>query len=338
MLAHTYKTALSILIIFYCFSIIIIAYYYFDLDKTKTIKILTNQTYPNLSQNIENSTSTIQIPLEETRNIVQNEIKETEEIATNTILMNSKNTSSNLIATSSYMLIKSAKYIEIIDSCKNDFEGICVNARSGPGKNFPVVTKLRTGMLLKTDAFGIGEDGTIWYHVIFDEWLRFPERIKGDLFVSVDFIKEHTENSEKITNYKNFNQNSSTTKKILVKLSLQKLYAYENIDGVNKLFLETYVSTGLEDLPTPMGAFKIFYKTPSRYMQGPITGLTDQYYDLPGVPWTMYFNNEGAAIHGAYWHDNFGTQWSHGCINLYPYDAETLYHWASLGTEVVVEK
>jgi len=50
----------------------------------------------------------------------------------------------------------------------------------------------------------------------------------------------------------------------------------------------------------------------------------------------MYFTEAGGAIHGAYWHDKFGKQWSHGCVNLPPEKAEVLYHWAELGTAVTV--
>jgi lipoprotein-anchoring transpeptidase ErfK/SrfK len=88
--------------------------------------------------------------------------------------------------------------------------------------------------------------------------------------------------------------------------------------------------------PTPRGTFTIYKKTPSRYMQGPLPGISDQYYDLPGVPWTLYFTQEGAAIHGAYWHNNFGQRWSHGCVNVSLTEAETLYRWADVGTQVIV--
>jgi lipoprotein-anchoring transpeptidase ErfK/SrfK len=50
----------------------------------------------------------------------------------------------------------------------------------------------------------------------------------------------------------------------------------------------------------------------------------------------MYFTNEGGAIHGAYWHDSFGQQWSHGCVNLPPEKAKELYEWAPLGAPVYV--
>ena len=111
------------------------------------------------------------------------------------------------------------------------------------------------------------------------------------------------------------------------------LYAYDR-DG---LFMQTPISTGLELTPTPRGLFTIFKKTPSRYMQGPIPGIADQYYDLPGVPWNLYFTYQGAAIHGTYWHENFGKQSSHGCVNLMPTEAQKLYNWAGVGTFVIVQ-
>jgi lipoprotein-anchoring transpeptidase ErfK/SrfK len=98
------------------------------------------------------------------------------------------------------------------------------------------------------------------------------------------------------------------------------------------------VSTGLDGIPTPVGAYEIFRKTPSRYMQGPIPGQTSDEYDLPGVPWTMYFTDDGAAIHGAYWHDEFGFQHSHGCVNLPLNLARKLYEWTPLGTLVIVQQ
>jgi lipoprotein-anchoring transpeptidase ErfK/SrfK len=151
-------------------------------------------------------------------------------------------------------------------------------------------------------------------------WLVIPKMV----------VLKYTK-SEKLKSEKNI---AKSTKKIVVKLSEQRLYAYDN----DEKFMDVPISSGLNDLPTPIGTFNIFSKTPSRYMQGPLPGVSDQEYDLPGVPWTMYFTHSGAAIHGAYWHNNFGEQWSHGCINLIPADAEILYAWADAGTEVTVEK
>jgi len=56
---------------------------------------------------------------------------------------------------------------------------------------------------------------------------------------------------------------------------------------------------------------------------------------LPGVPWTCFFAQGGYAFHGTYWHNNFGLQMSHGCINMRNADAKWLFRWT---TPVFAEK
>lgn len=87
-------------------------------------------------------------------------------------------------------------------------------------------------------------------------------------------------------------------------------------------------STGLWGTPTVVGTYEIYVKYPATRMSGPG-------YDLPNVPHVMYFFR-GYGLHGAYWHNNFGTPMSHGCVNLSLPDAEWLYNWAPLGTPVVI--
>ncbi|MCE9517387.1 L,D-transpeptidase, partial [Candidatus Nomurabacteria bacterium] len=58
---------------------------------------------------------------------------------------------------------------------------------------------------------------------------------------------------------------------------------------------------------------------------------------LPGVPWDLYFSADGAVIHGAYWHENFGEKWSHGCVNLAPETARILYQWVDVGAPVIIQ-
>lgn len=59
-------------------------------------------------------------------------------------------------------------------------------------------------------------------------------------------------------------------------------------------------------------------------------------YGVDNVPNVLYFSLDAEALHGAYWHNNFGNPMSHGCVNL-PLDvAEFLYSWAPLGTPVIV--
>lgn len=223
------------------------------------------------------------------------------------------------------------EYIEVTGGCGVHFEGECLNVRSGPGTNFPVVAQLRNEVVLKVGG-EVESEGNVWYKIVFDEFLFYPERVKGDWYVASDFVR--VLNDEGVKTTWEDGAATTTTKRIIVDRSEQKLYAYEG----DVLFMETSISTGLALSPTPRGTFKVFKKTPSRYMQGPLPNLaSDQYYDLPGVPWDLYFTQEGAVIHGAYWHDSFGTPYSHGCVNLLPTDAQELYYWAPLGTKVIVQ-
>jgi lipoprotein-anchoring transpeptidase ErfK/SrfK len=52
-------------------------------------------------------------------------------------------------------------------------------------------------------------------------------------------------------------------------------------------------------------------------------------YDLPGVGWTILFSGTGAAIHSTYWHNDFGTPRSRGCINVAPEDGKWLFRWSN---------
>ena len=243
----------------------------------------------------------------------------------------SKSANENSIAKDPNIVFKQGQYVKIVGSCDINFSGNCVRARACPSLNCPTVADLRNEMVLKTDGDITNSEGIKWYHIVFDEWVRYPDRTARDWYISSDYLKEVDSYTEKLKSEKNI---AKSTKKIVVKLREQRLYAYD--DG--SVFMDVPISSGLDDLPTPIGTFNIFSKTPSRSMQGPLPGVSDQEYDLPGVPWTMYFTHSGAAIHGAYWHNNFGEQWSHGCINLIPADAEILYAWADAGTEVTVEK
>jgi hypothetical protein len=219
------------------------------------------------------------------------------------------------------------EYIEVTDSCGPYHESACVVARTGPGEEYPVVQRLRIGMVLRTSGT-IENNGRFWYKIIFDEWVRFPDRIGSKLYVAAEYVTPLLDPGPK-----NLEPTTPTTsKRIMVDRSEQTLYAY---DG-DTLFMQQHISTGLEFTPTPRGTFTVYRKTPSRYMQGPLPGVSDQYYDLPGVPWNLYFTQQGAVIHGAYWHDNFGKRWSHGCVNVPPAKARELYQWADLGMQVTV--
>jgi lipoprotein-anchoring transpeptidase ErfK/SrfK len=119
---------------------------------------------------------------------------------------------------------------------------------------------------------------------------------------------------------------SETGKWIEVDLSQQRLYAHEGQTTV----LTAVVSTGIPSYPTRTGRFRVYAKYRSTPMSGP------GYY-LPGVPWTMFYSGS-FAIHGTYWHHNFGHPMSHGCINMKTSEAKWLYDWAPKGTLVVIHK
>jgi LysM repeat protein len=114
-------------------------------------------------------------------------------------------------------------------------------------------------------------------------------------------------------------------RQIVIDLSDQTLTAYQG--GV--VVLHSYVSTGKAATPTRVGEFAIYQKLDSQTMTG-------EDYELPGVPWVMYYDGE-MAMHGAYWHANFGIPTSHGCTNMTIPDARALYTWAPVGTKVTVQ-
>jgi len=116
---------------------------------------------------------------------------------------------------------------------------------------------------------------------------------------------------------------------LVISLDQQAMWAF---DG-GRIVRTSYVSTGKEKFRTPPGLFAVNTKIASQTMAGVLGGES---YNVPDVPYVMYFTDRGHAIHGAYWHDNFGNPMSHGCVNL-PLDvAEWIYDWAPVGLPVLI--
>ncbi len=115
---------------------------------------------------------------------------------------------------------------------------------------------------------------------------------------------------------------------IKVDLATQNLSYY--FDG--KLFDSFAISSGLANMPTPEGEFKILDKVPVKHYGG--TG-----FDYPNTKWNLHFTTQKYRyyIHGAYWHDNFGQPMSHGCVNVDYEHMEPLYWWAQYDTKVIIE-
>ena len=104
-----------------------------------------------------------------------------------------------------------------------------------------------------------------------------------------------------------------------VDLSEQVAIAY---NGEQPVFA-TLVSSGMDAWPTREGIFQVYARFTSRLMAG--GGFNDYYY-LQNVPYAMQFD-DAIALHGAYWHDKFGFQQSHGCVNMSVTDARWLFDW-----------
>ncbi len=111
-----------------------------------------------------------------------------------------------------------------------------------------------------------------------------------------------------------------------VSITKQVLVAYEGTTPV----YATLVSSGEAGLNDPettkstvLGSFRIYNKHLTTTMSSEVVG---EEFELKDIPYVQYFE-DGYALHAAYWHDDFGTPRSHGCINLSPEDARWLFDW-----------
>jgi lipoprotein-anchoring transpeptidase ErfK/SrfK len=116
-------------------------------------------------------------------------------------------------------------------------------------------------------------------------------------------------------------------RRVLISLSQQYAWAFQG----DVVMWQGYVSTGLPQFATPPGSFSVLTKYKTQTMEGVLGG---EYYNVPDVPDILYFTNQGHAIHGTYWHNNFGAPMSHGCVNLPMEVATWMYDWAPMGMTV----
>jgi hypothetical protein len=123
-------------------------------------------------------------------------------------------------------------------------------------------------------------------------------------------------------------------KSILISIAEQRLYAFEG----DEVVFQAPISSGIPSkgptpngIPTdtPKGNFSVARKTPSRHMGDGNLTSDPEAYELPGVPWVSFFHSDGIGCHGTYWHDNFGSLMSHGCVNMRNTDAKWVYRWTT---------
>ena len=155
-------------------------------------------------------------------------------------------------------------------------------------------------------AFEAGNN-TVWYRIYDDRYKRHFIA-EGAHFRPVD-AHEITPLSPDVLN-----------KRVDVFLEKQRVIAYENDIPV----FTSRIATGYFEGDTPQGEFRVERKQPTRHMSSSVPGSE---FDLPGVPWVCYISWTGVSLHGTYWHNNYGTPQSHGCINLNPEAAKWIYRW-----------
>ena len=164
-----------------------------------------------------------------------------------------------------------------------------------------------------------GPDGEAWYRLK-DELLEIEYHVPA-FHLRLIPPEELTPISPDVPHHKKW---------INISRANQRVTCYEN----DQVVFETKVSTGLNYKPeglipweTPKGEFNIQSKMPSKHMgDGRLTGNPED-YELPGVPWTCFFEETGVAFHGTYWHQDFGIPRSHGCINMRTEEAKWLFRW-----------
>ncbi|MBI5351589.1 MAG: L,D-transpeptidase [Chloroflexi bacterium] len=120
-------------------------------------------------------------------------------------------------------------------------------------------------------------------------------------------------------------------KKIVADLTYQTLSCFEGntevyfcrIASGQKLDANGFPS---DQLSTPVGELMTHWKIISKNMTA---GGAQSGYSTPAVPWCTFISGDGVAIHGAFWHNDFGEKRSHGCINVSPSDAKWIFRWSA---------
>jgi len=160
-------------------------------------------------------------------------------------------------------------------------------------------------------------DGIEWYMIRPDEWI--PER--QDYQRIIGRVLPNPVPPEGVVG----------GRWIEVNLLDQTIAAYED----NQLVYASLVASGIEPFWTRPGVFQIYDKLDSTPMRGSFEADRSDAYYLEDVPWTMYYD-KARALHGAYWHNSFGSPRSHGCVNLSVGDSRWLFDWANEGDWVYV--
>ena len=203
---------------------------------------------------------------------------------------------------------------------------IYTEARVQPNPNSGRVYRFYGGTVYHVVEAFLDDQGTGWYKV-FDE---FPPVAPRHQWVLARDVRRIPRNE--MSPIHPF----APGKRIEVDLEQQRLTCIEG----TQIAFTTLVASGIgryegdpmQDLATHRGETCVLLKQPSRHMSNipyesgpaPAGGI----FDLPGIPWNIFFHLSGTAIHGAYWHNDFGIRRSHGCLNASADAARWVYRWA----------
>jgi hypothetical protein len=160
-------------------------------------------------------------------------------------------------------------------------------------------------------------DGVEWYMIGPDEWI--PE--KQDYLRLIGRVIPNTTPPEGVDN----------GRWIEVNLYDQTIAVYDQ----SELVYASVIASGIEPFWTRPGLFQVYQKFNATMMRGSFEADHSDAYYLEDVPWTLYYD-KARALHGAYWHNSFGSPRSHGCVNLSVGDARWIYDWAKEGDWVYV--
>ena len=189
-----------------------------------------------------------------------------------------------------------------------------VDGRVAPDPASRVRYRLYYSMVLNVNEVVAGADGASWYRVEDENGIVLYAPGQAFRLMTADEVAPLG--------------NPDTDKVIRVNLDRQDLSALE--DGVEVYYCRiasgySFTDEGKRIWNTPIGQNWTWRKMISRHMSG---GDLISGYDLPGVGWTILFSGSGAAVHSTYWHNDFGTPRSRGCINVLPQDAKWLFRWS----------
>jgi lipoprotein-anchoring transpeptidase ErfK/SrfK len=183
------------------------------------------------------------------------------------------------------------------------------------------------GTVFHATAAHVDALGRVWYNT-FDEYASKEDNIvPTNHWVPAVLMRKIEKDTWQAINPR------AADKRIEVNLARQTVTCYEGAQPVMSARCATGASFKISeeevaDYSTPRGEFKAILKMPTRHMRAPENERdTDAWFDLPGVPWSTFFTYDGIAIHGTYWHNDYGLPRSHGCVNVPISVAKWIYFW-----------